>query len=658
MADPAAGAPSPPAPAAAIAPVAPVAPIPPPADQLFGMPAEAHGEGFNLIAAPPVEASLGTPLSAPIPAPIPVPNASLYASPAVPQAFAHLEPDNQEVLSAPNDERAQYLQTSHLSEQLGEGEADQDAGLLPPPGLSRLVLGQPELDSQQQRQVTGATEQPPLNVAQAAALHMQERRADGEDTSDGEQQVRNIQTPPRRVVTGVETNAPSLREQREVVLDGENLEDREAITPPTLAELPTTSVHHNILPDEPEQLHHNNPPQAMTPLNAQQPHQQQSTLQQQHQQHSTTQQEKKRAAGGRRTTASLDLESDESDEFLQSERERDRERERRDLMEERHSRGRSHSHYPYEGETEDSVRGAAHHETKSLRETHHKRNHDSARSRRHQDPKVERERERDRERDRTWRRRSNKYHSGGEDPDRSYDHSRRYNNSNYEGESDNPEYNHMGDAELDGSGGRSSKTSRHRRSAAEEDFDDYERERNRSRRSTKPQSSAEKSRSSGGRRNYENSGRSARTDDGRRRYQDQRNPGAQYPVSATGYVPYGMYEQMSRNPQVYADMYAKFYGQMINSMNAAVSAAASKGGVPAGAGVIPGLMPSAVPVSAAQLVAATSGGSVSGSSEAAMLRERERLVSKYMSCFFFMSLLFMKFAWSSRNTPESCRDFR
>ncbi|XP_032580087.1 protein transport protein Sec16A isoform X5 [Drosophila sechellia] len=624
MTDPAAGAPSPPAPVAAIAPVAPVAAIPPPAEQLFGVSPEAHGEGFNLIAAPPVEASLGAPLSAPIP----VPNASLYGSPAVPQAFAPLEPDNQEVLSAPNDERAQYLQTSHLSEQLGEGEADQDAGLLPPPGLSRLVLGQPELDSQQQRQVTGATEQPPLNVAQAAALHMQERRADGEDTSDGEQQVRNIQTPPRRVVTGVETNAPSLREQREVVLDGENLEDREAITPPTLAELPTTSVHHNILPDEPEQLHHNNPPQAMTPLNAQQPHQQQPTLQQQHQQHSTTQQEKKRAAVGRRTTASLDLESDESDEFLQSERERDRERERRDLMEERHSRGRSHGHYPYEGETEDSVRGAAHHETKSSRETHHKRNNESGRSRRHQGPKVERERERDRERDRTWRRRSNKYHSGGEDPDRSYDHSRRYNNSNYEGESDNPEYNHMGDAELDGSGGRSSKTSRHRRSAAEEDFDDYERERNRSRRSTKPQSSAEKSRSSGGRRNYENSGRSARTDDGRRRYQDQRNAGAQYPVSATGYGPYGMYEQMSRNPQVYADMYAKFYGQMINSMNAAVSAAASKGGVTAGAGVIPGLVPGAVPVSAAQLVAATSGGSVSGSSEAAMLRERERAAAE------------------------------
>jgi len=278
MANPAGGAPSPPAPAA-VAPAAPIAPIAPPAEQLYGLPAEAQGDGFILSAAPPVEASIGAPLG--VPASIPAPTASYYAPPSLLQPVQPVEPDNQEVLSAPNDERAQYLQTSHLSEQLGEGEADQDAGLLPPPGLSRLVLGQPELDSQQQRLVTGATEQPPLNVAQVAALHMQERQADGEDTSDGEQQVRNIQTPPRRVVTGVETNAPSLREQREVVLDGENLEDREAIPPPALAELPPTSVHHNILPDEPEQLQYNNPPQAQTPLNAQQPHQQQPLLQQQ-----------------------------------------------------------------------------------------------------------------------------------------------------------------------------------------------------------------------------------------------------------------------------------------------------------------------------------------------------------------------------------------
>ncbi|XP_070074856.1 uncharacterized protein Sec16 isoform X3 [Drosophila takahashii] len=677
MASPAGGAPSPPAPA--VAPLAP--PVAPP-------PGEAHGDGFNLLAAPPVEASPG--------APIPAATASLYAQPAV---------DNQEVLSAPNDERAQYLQTSHLSEQLGEGEADQDAGLLPPPGLSRLVLGQPELDSQQQRLVTGATEQPALDVAQAAALHMQERQADGEDTSDdGGQQVRNIQTPPRRVVTGVETNAPSLREQ---VLDGENLEDREAIPPPALAELPPTlSVHHNIQPDEPElQLHHiNQPPQAVTPQ-PQQPQQPQLPLLQQQQ---PQQQEKKRAAaGGRRANASLDLESeDESDEFLQSERERDRERERRDLMDERQGRGRSHGHYTYDGETEDSVRGAAHHETKSLRETQHRRsnNHDSTRSRRHPaEPKAERERERERERDRErerhWRRRSNKYHSGGEDQERSYDHSRRYNNSNYDGESDNPEINHLGEGELDGGGtegrgggGRSSKTGRsQRRSAAEEpSFDYYEPERDRdhdrqySRRSNKQPSSADKSRSSGGRRSYENQGRSGRPEEGRRRHQDLRNwdggyeeyrrkssrnsdlekeringgntsggggggsggggSGSgkrrnQYDQYGGAYDSYSMYEQMSRNPHAYADMYAKFYGQMINSMTAAaVSAAASKSGVPGGAAAaaaaIPGLVPGAVPVSAAQLVAAAaaaSGGSVSGSSEAALLRERERYTHAYIT---------------------------
>ncbi|XP_043949653.1 protein transport protein Sec16A isoform X8 [Drosophila biarmipes] len=689
MANAAGGAPSPPAPAAVapaapVAPVAAIAPIAPPAEQLYGLPAEAQGDGFNLSAAPPVEASIGAPLG--VPAPIPAPTASYYAPPPLLQPVQPVEPDNQEVLSAPNDERAQYLQTSHLSEQLGEGEADQDAGLLPPPGLSRLVLGQPELDSQQQRLVTGATEQPPLNVAQVAALHMQERQADGEDTSDGEQQVRNIQTPPRRVVTGVETNAPSLREQREVVLDGENLEDREAIPPPALAEPTPTSVHHNILPDEPEQLHHNNPPQAVAPLNAQQPHQQQPLLQQQQQQQQhqphPSQQEKKRAAVGRRTNTSLDLETeDESDEFLQSERERDRERERRELMDERQGRGRSHGHYIYDGETEDSVRGTGHHETKSLRETQHRRNHDSTRSRRHQEPKVERERERDRERERTWRRRSNKYHSGGEDQERSYEHSRRFNNSTYDGESDNPEINHLGEGELDGStggaggsGGRSSKAGRQRRSAAEEEFDDYERERERdrqySRRSAKGQSSADKSRSSGSRRGYENQGRGGRQEEGRRRHQDLRNwdggyeeyrrkssrnsdlekeringgntsagGGAggsgsgkrrnydQYGVPAGAYDPYGMYEQMSRNPHAYADMYAKFYGQMINSMTAAVSAAASKSGVP-GAAAIPGLVPGAVPVSAAQLVAATSGASVSGSSEAAMLRERERAAAE------------------------------
>lgn len=600
------------------------------------------------------------------------------------------QPDNQEVLSAPNDERAQYLQTSHLSEQL-DLEADQDAGLLPPPGLSRLVLGQPELESQQQRLVTGATEQP----AQAqAALHMEERLADGEDTSEGEQ------IPARRVVTGVEISAIPVvlpvREQREVVLDGENLEDRDDIVPAVAqAELPSSLPSDELPPVEHSPLLSNSDVQMLIQQNKQLPL------------------EKKRSVGPRGNT-SLDLESeDESDEFLQSERERDRERERerkrerdrdrRDLAEDRRAgRGRSHGHYnTYDGETEDSVRGGmSHHsDSKTLRESHPRRSHDSNRQHQVADHEWERDRDRDRERerernggrerggdrdrdrkrDRNWRPRSHKYHSGGEDHDRSYDHSRRY---NYDGESDNRDINQI-DGELEGSGGpgtggasggggRSSKTGR-------QDYDEYERERDRDRnyggrRPTK-QSSGEKYRPSGNRRSYDNQGRgksfpvasilsllilsfsssplagnrhpdlrhwdgyeeyrrkSSRNSDLEKERINGGNPNSaggsagggsgsgkrnrnydQY--AAGGYDPYVMYEQMSRNPQAYADMYAKIYGQMINSMTAAVSAVASKTNV-AGAGGLPaaGIVPGAPTT---QLVAATAG------SDAAMQMERER----------------------------------
>lgn len=74
----------------------------------------------------------------------------------------------------PNDERNQYLQTSPLSENPDE-ELNLEADSLPPPGLSRLVLGQPELLEATQRMVTGIEE--PTN------MHMDERHADGEDTS-------------------------------------------------------------------------------------------------------------------------------------------------------------------------------------------------------------------------------------------------------------------------------------------------------------------------------------------------------------------------------------------------------------------------------------------------------------------------------------------
>ncbi|XP_032308552.1 uncharacterized protein LOC6504061 isoform X3 [Drosophila ananassae] len=666
LASPAGGAPGG---APAVAPVAPVA------SPLVAPPPESQPDAFNVLA--PVPAPLPTSL----PAPLPAPSTSFYAPTPLPPASNVVEqPDNQEVLSAPNDERAQYLQTSHLSEQL-DLEADQDAGLLPPPGLSRLVLGQPELESQQQRLVTGATEQP----AQAqAALHMEERLADGEDTSEGEQ------IPARRVVTGVEISAIPVvlpvREQREVVLDGENLEDRDDILPAVAqAELPS-SAHHILPPDD-------LPPVEHSPLLSN------SDVQMMIQQNKQLPLEKKRSVGPRGNT-SLDLESeDESDEFLQSERERDRERERerkrerdrdrRDLAEDRRAgRGRSHGHYnTYDGETEDSVRGGTSHhsDSKTLRDSHPRRSHDSNRQHQVADHEWERDRDRDRERerdrnggrerggdrdrdrdrkrDRNWRPRSHKYHSGGEDHDRSYDHSRRY---NYDGESDNRDINQI-DGELEGSGGpgtggasgggRSSKTGR-------QDYDEYERERERdrdrnygSRRSTK-QSSGEKYRSSGSnRRSYDNQGRagnrhpdlrhwdgyeeyrrkSSRNSDLEKERINGGNPNSQAgggsagggsgsgkrnrnydQYAAGGYDPYGMYEQISRNPQAYADLYAKFYGQMINSMTAAVNVVASKTNVPGGGGgvIVPG-------ASTTQLVAAPP-----GSDAAALQRERERAATE------------------------------
>ncbi|XP_065364026.1 uncharacterized protein Sec16 isoform X2 [Calliphora vicina] len=152
----------------------------------------------------------------------------------------------------PNDERNQYLQTSHLSENAEEQQPEAD-GLLPPPGLSRLVLGEPELEASQQRMVMGTESNNTDNaVTQAAAMHLEERHADGEDTaSENAMPVissagqgaaptastlssdRNLylvpgesnhetNNQPQRVVTGVE-----LAEQREIEMDGENLEDEQ-----------------------------------------------------------------------------------------------------------------------------------------------------------------------------------------------------------------------------------------------------------------------------------------------------------------------------------------------------------------------------------------------------------------------------------------------
>ncbi|XP_050328868.1 uncharacterized protein LOC126758587 isoform X1 [Bactrocera neohumeralis] len=284
-------------------------PPPPGATAIAGNPfkragAAQHHRGVN-IAAPPAAPQQITAAAV----------ANAFAVPPPPADFAnpllnHLEPDNSEILHEnqevlgtalpipptslllptiqtitlpgaaaaqapppppPNDERNQYLQTSPLSENPDE-ELNLEADSLPPPGLSRLVLGQPELLEATQRMVTG-TEEP-------ANMHMDERHADGEDTSleqvpavpllnasqrgalgnaanltanntpnnnsntidittdrnlylvPGESNISNEQ----RVVTGVErspeSNAPApppqiASGQREIELDGENLEDQQ-----------------------------------------------------------------------------------------------------------------------------------------------------------------------------------------------------------------------------------------------------------------------------------------------------------------------------------------------------------------------------------------------------------------------------------------------
>lgn len=179
-----------------------------------------HHRASNLMA---TTSSPAAPLTAPNVFSMPPPPPADFANPA---SVSLLEPDNnelpsqenQEVLSPPsanitlpntatqpppptssitlpnsnvatppqplNDERNQYLQTSHLSENSEEQQQPEADGLLPPPGLSRLVLGEPELEASQQRMVMGTEAPQPDNaVNQAAVMHLEERHADGEDTA-------------------------------------------------------------------------------------------------------------------------------------------------------------------------------------------------------------------------------------------------------------------------------------------------------------------------------------------------------------------------------------------------------------------------------------------------------------------------------------------
>ncbi|XP_055840570.1 uncharacterized protein LOC129908228 isoform X2 [Episyrphus balteatus] len=232
------------------------------------------------IVAPPVNVQASNLVAPPAP---------FYASPPPPpEDFANpsvenhevIAPDNSEILHenqeiAPNNDRNEYLQTSHLSE-IGGGHADaafnietqeqyNESDDFPPPGLSRLVLGQPENES---RQVPGTEDDSSLNI---------ERQADGEDTdptqlrsnfassSDNNQnnalpsQIditadRNLYLVPgesdaheQRVVTGLENGSsttvallPIQVEQRELELDGENIEDQHQPQQPQ-----QTSQHHH-----------------------------------------------------------------------------------------------------------------------------------------------------------------------------------------------------------------------------------------------------------------------------------------------------------------------------------------------------------------------------------------------------------------------------
>ncbi|KAL5275136.1 SEC16A family protein [Megaselia abdita] len=141
-----------------------------------------------------------------------------------------------------NDDRNQYLQTSHLSEDdfvvLSNPSNDDDVNL-PPPGLSRFVLGEPE------------------------QLADSERHADGEDddaiqpapTNLSSETSRNLYSfpPPmdlqvQRVVTGLEsmtmsqppvTSTTQQVESREIDLDGENIEDQQPVVKQIPREEPT-----------------------------------------------------------------------------------------------------------------------------------------------------------------------------------------------------------------------------------------------------------------------------------------------------------------------------------------------------------------------------------------------------------------------------------
>ncbi|KAH8415370.1 hypothetical protein KR222_005531 [Zaprionus bogoriensis] len=544
--------------------------------------------GTSPAAAPPTTVAAAAPPAALLP------TSGVQLLLPEPSAEQPQQYENQEVLlAAPNDERAQYLQTSHLSEQpeeLGESNWEAD-GLLPPPGLSRLVLGQPEL-VEQQRLVTG-TEQPQLHSV-PNALHMAERQADGEDTSDGEQQQQQQLPPttttttrsdlyqqqqqqqllqqqqqqqPLRVVTGVETTSSTVvlsGEQREVVLDGENLEDQRPIVAPPAAAHVAIAAAAAAAPPTPAAVAAVEQEADTHHINHEQHEEEQQQQQQQQQQLPPAPLEKMKHT---RASRSVDLESDyesEDEWLLLSDRHEPpapprRQPDERSMRSVRSSRrhysnnsnnngNSNNNNHNYEGETEDSLRGVAgvgvvpvagagHNESlgssKSTRESK-RRTRDAEGQRRHEagerggrersererewEREKERERQHERERERERERHRNLWRREEHKPERRSRYNNNNNsNSNYDGESDVGDVvphaagGGVSDGGGGGGGGRSSKASRQRRSAAaDDDYEDYEQQQHQAPRGGshyQPRRDKQHEKLRGGRRSHEGSER-------------------------------------------------------------------------------------------------------------------------------------------------------
>lgn len=225
----------------------------------------------------------------------------VQAAEEIPDAL-HLksfQPENLEL--APHNDRNEYLQTGYLSEE-GKNAASGHRNAptyanndnFPPPGLSRLVLGEPEASQavpQSQDVVNHPMHVfermiPGTDIDYSANLNF-ERQADGQDTDEPtapmrsmlvagithQQQENQVYVPTgsengndrnqylvagestnnniQRVVTGVENvenqEVPIVEQQRELEMDGENVDDN---FQPNRSNIPSTTVREREEPIE------------------------------------------------------------------------------------------------------------------------------------------------------------------------------------------------------------------------------------------------------------------------------------------------------------------------------------------------------------------------------------------------------------------------